>query len=201
MGLAEGQVGTGEGSIEFDGISSCLSITCLLDDDEHTHVGGHASLMRKDDALRSTEIMAAMSAQIPSDRKVLKVHLAGVLGSWHPDYLTAKPLYGDDKEQNYDSVQIGDCDSVVAAHFGVSTDVVTSKSEEGNVKVELTPDVAVRGNQTISRSDLVAGGWKTIDGTAIAADTALEDGDTLQNSSGAYFVIVTVDGSTYTLTG
>lgn len=44
MGLAEGVVGTGapgEG-IDYDEVSSCLTVTCLLADG--TTVGGHLSL-------------------------------------------------------------------------------------------------------------------------------------------------------------
>lgn len=197
MALEEGQVGRADGEIEYSAVTSCLTITCLLDDAARTHVGGHASLMRKGNNYGSTEILGRMSDLIPGG-SVLKVHIAGALGSWHPDYLLDTPYIDDEGNKNYDQVQIGPCESDVAAHFGVNVGVVTSENKEGGFTIRLVPD-PVRQNQTVTRADLESG-WKTADG-AISSATVLAAGDTVQAPDDKWFVIDSVDGSTYTIVG
>jgi hypothetical protein len=198
MALAEGEVGTGEGSIEYSAVTSCLTITCLLDDAAKTHVGGHASLMRKGDHYGSTEILDRMSEKIPGERTVIKILIAGALGSWHPDFLTDTPYIDDLGNKNYDPVQIGPCDSEVASHFGVDSGVVTSENKEGGFTITLEPDQA-RQSQTVTRADLESG-WKDANG-AITSASVLVETDAVQNPDNKWFSIVSIDGSNFTISG
>jgi hypothetical protein len=133
MPLGEGEVGSGHGSIDYAAVTSCLTVTCLLDDG--SCVGGHLSLMRKAGALDSTEVLPAMVSLIPQDRTVLLIHLAGELATWNPGYFTT-PLMDDAGESNYKDqpngqLPEGDCSADVAAAFGVDASVVSSEDQTG----------------------------------------------------------------------
>lgn len=139
MALGEGEVGTGgaEG-IEYAAVTSCLTVTCLLDDG--THVGGHLSLMRAAGALASDEVLPAMCSLIPTDRTTTAVHLAGMLDTWNSAYLTT-PLFGDNGE--VDPVYIGaylardDLTGPVCATLGASV-AASAEQRDGAFTIAFT---------------------------------------------------------------
>ncbi|MEU9130552.1 hypothetical protein AB0D08_21045 [Kitasatospora sp. NPDC048540] len=83
--LAEGEVGEfGISGVPYAAVTTCLTVTCLLDDGNH--VGGHLSLQRSGTALASDEVLPAMKGIVGS-RRIVRMHLAGVLDSWSSDFL------------------------------------------------------------------------------------------------------------------
>jgi hypothetical protein len=101
MALGEGEVGTGTGSIDYASVTSCLAITCLLEDG--TTVGGHLSLFKASGALASNEVLPAMKELI-GGRTVKKIVIAGELDTWNPAYFDL-PLFDDQGQPNYQGEQ------------------------------------------------------------------------------------------------
>jgi hypothetical protein len=137
MALAEGEVGTGSGSIEYSGVTSCLTVTCLLEDG--STVGGHLSLQRVAGKLDSTEVLPQMASQI-GGKKIVSVVLAGQLDRWNPAFLT-KPLYADDGTNNYGDAVPGR-DSMwsgVQAALGFGYDDVQFDTQDKNDSFTITP--------------------------------------------------------------
>jgi hypothetical protein len=136
MALDEGDVGEGTGSIEYGGVSSCLTVTCLLEDG--TTVGGHLSLMKK--TRDSSEVLPAMKDLIKG-RKVTKIHLAGVLDCWNPRYLTT-PLFNSSGDSNYASeggqLASEDMSDAVKSGLGADGAVVTSEEKEGAFTIDMS---------------------------------------------------------------
>src|SRR5580704_15847843 len=97
MGLGEGEVGTGAGSIDYDGVTSCLTVTCLLADG--STVGGHLSLQRASGKLDSTEVLPAMRSLI-GGKAITSVVIAGQTYRWNPAFLNL-PLMTDAGDSNY----------------------------------------------------------------------------------------------------
>ena len=97
MAVEEGQVDTGAAGegISYSGVTSCLTVTCLIEDGGY--VGGHLSLIKKN--INSAEVLPAMK-QLIAGRGVAKVHLQGQLDMWNPQYFVI-PLTSDTGESNY----------------------------------------------------------------------------------------------------
>jgi hypothetical protein len=132
MALAEGEVGTGTGTIEYSGVSSCLTVTCLLDDG--TTVGGHLSLLRVSGKLDSTEVLPKMKELIGS-KPVTGVAIVGKLDTWNPAYFD-KPLFKDDGERNYESdLERDSVLGAVAEKLGLDTYNITVEDRTGSFTI------------------------------------------------------------------
>jgi hypothetical protein len=137
MPLSEGQIGTGQSGsgVEYTGVTSCLTVTCLLDDG--SYVGGHLSLQKVEKD--STEVLPAMKDLI-GGRKVSKVIVAGQLETWNPAYFT-KPLYNNNMESNYlseapDTGQLQSADTSSAITNALGTDApVSTETREGSFTI------------------------------------------------------------------
>jgi hypothetical protein len=137
MPLSEGQVGTGQSGsgIEYSGVTSCLTVTCLLDDG--SYVGGHLSLQQVEKD--STEVLPAMKDLI-AGRKVTKVVVAGQLDTWNPAYFN-RPLYNANMESNYlteapTTGQLNSADTSSAIANALGTDApMTTETREGRFTI------------------------------------------------------------------
>jgi len=139
MGLGEGEVGKGDAGagIEYASVTSCLTVTCLLDDG--SYVGGHLSLMKV--GLDSTQVLPAMKDLI-GNHQVTKIAIAGQLDTWNPAYFS-KTLYNSDMGSNYldqapDTGQLASADtsSAVASALGSSAPT-TTESKEGSFTIKI----------------------------------------------------------------
>jgi hypothetical protein len=135
MALAEGDVGESDnGKIEYSGVSSCVTVTCLLADGHA--VGGHLSLMKVNKA--SNEVLPAMKDKV-SGREIKKIHIAGDLNSWSPSYLKT-PLFDGDKMAAYyaENGQPGafDLDDDVKEELGAGCSV-SSENKTGGFTIDM----------------------------------------------------------------
>jgi hypothetical protein len=136
MGLAEGQIGVGavgEG-ITYDGVSSCLTVTCLLEDG--TYVGGHLSLQKQGSGLDSTEVLPAMK-QLIGCQKPMKVTISGVLDQWSPAFFDL-PFISASGDFNYgEDVSVGDTSYAVLSALDASGATVEQNTATGTFNVKL----------------------------------------------------------------
>jgi len=136
MALAEGEEGTGTGSIDYAEVTSCMTVTCLLEDG--SAVGGHLSLQRKAGKHDSTEVLPAMQTLI-GGKKVTSVVLAGQMDLWNPAYLQ-KPAISDAGENNHDPALSGDSMwSAIFDAFSLDLDEVKTEQKTLNGSFTITP--------------------------------------------------------------
>jgi len=181
----------------YPSVTSCLTITCLLEDAERTHLGGHASLQQKEGKLPSTKILPEMVALKPADKAVVAIRLAGALSAWNSSYLTSQVAIETDGTRNQPTGD-ADCKGAVAAAFGVSTDIVTTRdTPDGDVTVELTgPEI-----KTVDHATMVSGAWENV----LTLDPVTDDGDdpavgdVFSGDGKAWKVIAVPSARTYTL--
>ena len=137
MALEEGEEGTGNGSIDYGGVTSCMTVTCLLADG--STVGGHLSLQRHPGKHDSTEVLPAMQTLI-GGKKITSVVLAGQMDLWNPAYLQL-PAMKDNGEGNYQPPLAGDSMwSAIFDFFRLDLDDVKTEQQTINGSFTITPN-------------------------------------------------------------
>jgi hypothetical protein len=147
MSVDEGQVDeAGPEGIEYGAVTSCMTVTCLLDDGNH--VGGHLSLTIPDGRYDSASVLPAMWGLIGS-RAVVLVHLAGNSDMWSPSYLTEPQWKGSGETADLnpfytEQPPVEDLGPTIFQYFGVDPSVCTQEYREGAFTITLTAPVSPR---------------------------------------------------------
>ena len=144
MSVDEGQVDeAGPEGIEYGAVTSCMTVTGLLDDGRH--VGGHLSLTIPDGRYDSASVLPAMWGLV-GGRTVVRVHLAGNGDMWSPSYLTEPQWVGSGESAvpnpyYTDQPPLEDLGPTIFQYFNVDPSVCTQEYREGAFTITLAaPD-------------------------------------------------------------
>jgi hypothetical protein len=140
MPLGEGEVGTGQTGITYSTVTSCLTVTCRMDDG--TYVGGHLSLTPTGGGQVSTEVLPAMVQEFQG-RKVTAVKLVGQEDLWNPLFLDETPetvgaAGGKGVMTAAGEIIPGDMEQAIRAKLGLDATVnVTQETRNGDFTIDI----------------------------------------------------------------
>jgi hypothetical protein len=140
MPLGEGEVGTGQTGIAYTTVTSCLTVTCLMDDG--SYVGGHLSLTPTGGGRVSTEVLPAMVQEFQG-KKVAAVKLVGQKDLWNPLFLDETPEVvgaagGKGVITDKGAIVPGDMEQAIRTKLGLDASVnVTQETQNGDFTIAM----------------------------------------------------------------
>ncbi len=141
MSVDEGEVGeAGEEGIEYGAVTSCLTVTCLMDDG--SHIGGHLSLVIPPGRLDSSLVLTSMRSMFGA-RSPIMVHIAGQLDLWNSRYLREPLMTGEGEAATLNTaaytgqLAADDVTGEIRSQLGAAAITPTTETRNGSFTIKL----------------------------------------------------------------